>query len=102
MLKKISKSSHPDEVAITRMFSEPELVKDRRNHCVRLHEVLQLPDDEDKVLLVLPLLRKFDNPRMETVGEAVEFLRQVFEVSKFLCLITPPLKICIPQRVYNS
>ena len=92
MLKKISKSTHPDEVAITRMFSAPELVKDRRNHCVRLYEVLQLPDDEDMVLLVLPLLRKFDDPPMETIGEVVEFLRQVFEVSANIYSIMLPLR----------
>lgn len=34
------------------------------------------------VLLVTPLLRKFDNPRFETFGEAVAFFTQIFSVRR--------------------
>jgi hypothetical protein len=38
-----------------------------------------VPDEEDKILLVLPLLREWDEPNFETVGEGVEFFRQILE-----------------------
>lgn len=44
-------------------------------------DVLEPPEEPDVVILVTPLLRPFNNPLMESVGEAVEFFRQVFEVS---------------------
>ncbi|KAH9915864.1 hypothetical protein B0H21DRAFT_321145 [Amylocystis lapponica] len=52
---------------------------DSRNHCVPLLNVLQDPQDDDVVLLVLPLLRKYNDPLLDTIGEAIEFLHQVFQ-----------------------
>lgn len=57
------------------------MASDPRNHCVPIYEVLEVPDDPDKIILVMPLLRYFYNPSFYTVGEAVDFLTQVFEVS---------------------
>ena len=36
--------------------------------------------DTDTQLMVMPLLRVYDDPRMDTVGEAIAFFRQAFEV----------------------
>jgi hypothetical protein len=58
------------------------MASDPRNHCVPIYEVLQLPDDEDKLILVMPLLKEYDIPRFDTIGEVVEFFQQLFEVSK--------------------
>lgn len=79
-LKKISHSVHPYEIDISIYFSTEPRASDPRNHCVPIYEVLDVPDESDVKVLVMPLLRKFDDPRLETVGEAVEFFRQVFEV----------------------
>jgi len=79
-LKVIKKSVHPYEADIGLFFSSETLASDPRNHCVPIYEVLQLPDDDDKIILVMPLLREYYNPRFDTVGEVVEFFRQVFEV----------------------
>ena len=80
MLKRISKILHPTETEITRYFSTEPIASHPRNHSVPLFEVLGIPGNNDDVILVIPLLRPYDNPPMNSVGEAVEFFRQVFEV----------------------
>ena len=42
--------------------------------------MIYYPDDHDVSIIVLPLLRQFNDPPFETVGEAVDFFRQIFEV----------------------
>ncbi|KZT10870.1 uncharacterized protein LAESUDRAFT_672427 [Laetiporus sulphureus 93-53] len=84
MLKSISKKVHPYEVEVTQMFSSAPLMSNPRNHCVPLYDVLQVPDNSDRVLLVMPLLRRFYDPSMQTVGEAVDFFHQIFEGLQFM------------------
>lgn len=81
MLKRVSVIKHPDEVEITRYFSSEPLASHPRNHCIPLYDVLEPPDDPELVIIVLPYLRHYDSPRFKTVGETVEFFRQIFEVS---------------------
>ncbi|KAI0364340.1 kinase-like protein [Pilatotrama ljubarskyi] len=83
-LKRISKSIHPHEVDITRMFSAEPLSSDARNHCVPVYDVLESPNDNDIVFLVMPYLRLYKYPRFCTVGEAVECFRQLFEGLQFI------------------
>ena len=80
MLKRVNKL-HSQEIEITTSLSSLPLVKDPRNHCVPVYDVLKVPDDDDLQVLVLPLLRKYDDPPFDTVGEVVDCLRQVLEVS---------------------
>src|SRR5712664_2669344 len=80
LLKVVRPSLHPHEAEISAFVSSKDLVSDPRNHCVPLYEVLTVPDEEDNILLVLPLLREWDKPNFETVGEGVEFFRQIIEV----------------------
>ena len=80
ILKRILKSEHPYEVEITKSLSSEPLASDPRNHCVRLYDVLEVPNEDDMVILVLPLLRRYDSPPFETVEEAIDFFSQVFEV----------------------
>ena len=79
-LKHISRRQHPYEVEIATMFSSDPHKSHLKNHCVPIFEVLADPNDDDSFMLVMPLLRAFDNPRFLTVGEAIEFFRQIFEV----------------------
>ncbi|KAF9803611.1 hypothetical protein IEO21_09627 [Rhodonia placenta] len=79
VFKPVSTKDHPHEVEIGRMLSAEPLASDPRNHCVPIYDVLQLPDNAEKVLLVMPLLRPYNRPPFQTVGEAVEYFRQVFE-----------------------
>ena len=60
-------------------LNSPSLMADPRNHTVPLLDVLKLPHSGESTL-VMPLLHRFDDPPFETVGEAVEFFRQIFEV----------------------
>ena len=62
------------------MWSAEPLASDPRNHCVPVYDVLQSPQDEDIVLLVLPFLFLYDKPRFRTFGEAVECFYQLIEV----------------------
>ena len=78
-LKWVSRTVHPYEQEISTMFSTQPLRSDPKNHCVPVSEVLDIPDTND-FLIVMPLLRRFNDPRFKTVGEVVEFFRQLFEV----------------------
>ncbi|TRM59178.1 hypothetical protein BD626DRAFT_539448 [Schizophyllum amplum] len=72
------------EVQITTMLSSPPLSSDPRNHCIPVLEVLQVPDDSGSQILVFPLLRRCGDPRFDTVGEAVDCIRQILQCVQFL------------------
>ncbi|OCH88105.1 hypothetical protein OBBRIDRAFT_735113 [Obba rivulosa] len=84
MLKQISKSVHPYEADICQFFASEPLASDSRNHCVLLIEVLQDPEDDNIHILVMPFLRPHNDPPFQTVGEIVEFFRQIFEGLHFM------------------
>lgn len=81
MMKRIEKSEMPHEVDISMFFSSPELAEDSHNHCVPILETFEFPDDFGHQIIVMPLLRPFWDPLFDTVGEGVEFIRQLLEVS---------------------
>ncbi|KAJ7140478.1 hypothetical protein C8R43DRAFT_1238429 [Mycena crocata] len=82
LLKKIKNDVHPHEVEIGKLFTD--LGPSPSNHCVPILRVLQPPDDGNISIIVMPLLRKYDSPRFDTIGEAVEFFRQMFEGLQFM------------------
>ncbi|GBE80577.1 predicted protein [Sparassis crispa] len=84
LLKRVSTSIHPYEIEIGQFFSSEPLASNAQNHCVPIYDVLRVPDNEDIALLVMPLLRGYDDPPMQTMGEAVEFFRQIFEGLQFM------------------
>ncbi|PSR72684.1 hypothetical protein PHLCEN_2v11446 [Hermanssonia centrifuga] len=73
-----------NEIDIVLFFSSETLAKDTRNHCVPIYEVLQVPDNDNMRILVMPLLRDYNDPQIQTVGEAVEFFHQMFEGLYFM------------------
>lgn len=81
-LKRINKEVHPYEVEITRYFSVQPLASHPRNHCVPLYDVLDVPDEDNMALLVLPFLRSYNSPSFRTVGETIDFFTQIFEVTE--------------------
>ncbi|KAG2361538.1 hypothetical protein BDR07DRAFT_1610104 [Suillus spraguei] len=83
-LKVVDKSVHPYEVDIGQYFMMEHLVSDPKNHCVPFLDVLSVPKEEEKQILVMPLLLDFMMPRFDTVGEVVECLRQLFEGLSFM------------------
>lgn len=70
------------------MFSSAPHAAHAHNHCVRIYDVLDVPDEEGRelVLLVMPLLGDWREPGFGTVGEFVGFVGQVFEVGDIRCL----------------
>ena len=79
-LKHVVPEYNPFEVQIATMFSTEPLKSHPKNHCVPIFEVLDVPDKDNEFILVMPLLRRFQSPWFVTVGESVEFFRQIFEV----------------------
>ncbi len=83
-LKRIKTSIHPFELEIGKYLCSPPLSFDKRNHCCPILEVLRDPTDSDVHVIVMPFLRKFYDPKFVTVGEAIDFFRQAFEVGQRL------------------
>lgn len=101
MLKTLLPEERPHELRITHMLSSPELSRDRRNHCVPLLDVIEISDTGQK-FMVMPFLRSFNNPRLQTFGEFVGFFTQVCEVSSLECLSSPINSDSLRIRASNS
>ncbi|RPD78676.1 hypothetical protein L226DRAFT_610542 [Lentinus tigrinus ALCF2SS1-7] len=84
VLKRTLKSVHPFESKIGCFLSSPPLTSDPRNHCCPILEVLDDPQDTDVQLIVMPLLREYYEPKLASVGEAMEMFRQLFEGLQFI------------------
>lgn len=80
-MKRIKKSVHPYEVDIGLYFSSESLASHAENHCIPVYEILSL-DDNETVIIVMPLLRFYADPPFDTFGEVVECFRQLFEVGR--------------------
>lgn len=65
---------------ISEYVSSPAQLRDPDNHCIPTIEVLRAPHDADHVILVMPLLREWKSPRFDTIGEALDMIRQAFKV----------------------
>jgi serine/threonine protein kinase len=89
-----------DEVAICRMLSSPELRNDPHNHAVPVLDYFTKDDEPQHGFLVMPLLRKFDDPPFGTVGEVVDFVRQMLQVIQILGIRRDqPLKYICSQGI---
>ncbi len=87
VIKRISKSIYSSrfESDIGLYLSSPPnpLTSDPRNRCVRILQVLEYLYEKDGQLIMMPLLRRHYDPKLVTVGQAVELFRQTFEVSHY-------------------
>ena len=79
VVKRLKRVSNAEEINITRYFSQEAFLADSRNHCVPMVDVLD-PEKGDEVFLVIPLLRYFWTPPVQSVDDAVDFVRQTLEV----------------------
>ena len=75
------KRIRPSQFPIAKLFSSEPFASDPRNHCVPIYDVLEVPDEDDSALMVMPLLYRNECLPFGTIGEVVEFFRQVFEVN---------------------
>ena len=80
MFKKVLPKEGPHELRINQLFSSPELATMPNNHCAPLLEVIELQHPEPQKLMVSPLLRPFNQPKIQTFGEFVDFFTQICEV----------------------
>lgn len=80
ILKSIIREDHPYEADIALYFSSQALASQPANHCVPVYDVFTLDGDDDTMIMVMPLLRLYNDPSFDTIGEAVECFRQLFEV----------------------
>lgn len=83
LLKRLPRGGHvqPPEASIMEYFSSDEsLALDPENHCIPLLACLDPPKDGGHVIIVMPVLRPYHDPDFDTIGEGVEFVRQMMEV----------------------
>ncbi|KAI9446060.1 hypothetical protein H4582DRAFT_2163423, partial [Lactarius indigo] len=77
MLKKVMPMEGPRELKINQLFSSAEHSREHDNHCVPLLDVIELSKHSEsqrsQQLMVFPLLRPFDQPRIQTFAEFTKF-----------------------------
>ncbi|KZT21725.1 hypothetical protein NEOLEDRAFT_1164431 [Neolentinus lepideus HHB14362 ss-1] len=83
-LKRFSKLYGPREGEFGLFFSSDALRGDSQNHCVPVYEVLDVPDDGETLIIVMPFLRLWDDPPFDTLGEIISFIQQIIEGLHFM------------------
>jgi len=74
----------PHEPIITQLVSSRELAGDPRNHYVPLLDIIEIPQNDHK-LMFMSLLRPFpSDPHFQTFGEFVAFFTQICEGLQFI------------------
>lgn len=80
VLKRVRRPPGTQEYEILQYFAEDPQRSDPRNHCVPVLGVLDPLDDPEHMMVVYPILRDFDDPEFDTIGEGLDFIRQILEV----------------------
>ena len=80
VLKEIEIDSNSEEISIGKLFSSGALAKHMKNHCVPFLDVIEPVEGSGSAFIVMPYLLKTDNPPFQTIGEVVDYFRQMFEV----------------------
>ena len=98
MLKRLLEREGPHELEINKTFSKEPLASYPRNHCARLLDTIELPNDPP--IMIHSFLRPFYKPHFQTCGEFVAFFRQISEVR--IALFSRSRSYCsTPTRVSN-
>ncbi|EIN05741.1 hypothetical protein PUNSTDRAFT_54638 [Punctularia strigosozonata HHB-11173 SS5] len=84
ILKLVRRSVHDQEVEITRHLSTGDIAADPRNHTIQIDDILHHTDHPNIDVIVMPLLRPFDDPPFDTIGEVVDCIGQIFEGLEFM------------------
>ncbi|KIJ27339.1 hypothetical protein M422DRAFT_236142 [Sphaerobolus stellatus SS14] len=82
VLKRVETSRQ--EIPIARYLSSDSLRSDARNRTVPVLDVIPLPDTDENALLVMPLLRHFENPPFSYLCEVLEALGQLLQGLEFM------------------
>jgi hypothetical protein len=102
-IKRITPKIHvarTEEVEIGRYLSTEHMLGDPTNHCVPILDFFPDPVDPQVEYIVMPLLRPYDDPAMGVVGEVVDFVTQILEVSAKLSYVD--IHLNYPIRAYPS
>lgn len=79
-MRRVDLADRSEEMSILSYLAEEPLGHDERNPSIQPIEALDHPTDPTTRILALPLLRKYDDPPFETLGEILDCIWQVFEV----------------------
>ncbi|KAI9450981.1 hypothetical protein BJY52DRAFT_134251 [Lactarius psammicola] len=103
VLKKVLPEEGPHELQISRTFSSVEVATDPLNHCVPLLDVIELsPRFGSQKLMVFPLLRPFNRPRIQTFGEFAAFFIQICEGIQFMHQRNVAHRNCTAENIMSS
>ena len=82
------------ETSIGRFLTSPELLRDPTNHCVPILD--SFPDELSNEIsfIVMPMLRRFNDPPFDSVDEVVSFAEQCMEVGTFYYILELYPLIC--------
>ncbi|KAF8829573.1 hypothetical protein HHX47_DHR3000455 [Lentinula edodes] len=81
-LKLVKTSTGEDEIAM--LFSDDDHNSDPHNHCVRILEVLPVPGADAEKILVMVWMRNVMDPRFRTIGEAIQFFKEMIESLQYM------------------
>ncbi len=79
-VKIIMQENDPNELEIAAFLTSEEKSSDRRNHCFPILRILPVPNEEGHAIIVMPYLRPWYDPKFKTIGEGVQFFREMLEV----------------------
>ncbi|KAG6855292.1 hypothetical protein H0H87_005398, partial [Tephrocybe sp. NHM501043] len=87
-LKRVDLTLATQEIEMAKLLSSPEFAEDPKNHCVPILDIIEV-DGSNTAFIVMPLLFFTDFAPFETIGEVIEYCRQIFEVNSCPPLIPP-------------
>ncbi|KAF5390481.1 hypothetical protein D9757_005261 [Collybiopsis confluens] len=66
------------EERIASLFSNEEHMSNPQNHCVRVLQVINIPGVDENIV-VMPWMRTPNNPQFRTIGEGLQFVKEMVE-----------------------
>ncbi|KAG5730700.1 hypothetical protein E4T56_gene4058 [Termitomyces sp. T112] len=84
VLKDVSIDTKEHEIWIGTKFSSGALATHPKNHCVPFLEVIDPQEGSRIAFIVMPYLLETNYPSFQTIGEVVDYFRQIFEGLQFM------------------
>lgn len=84
VIKRIKTGS--TELDICRYFSSDERSRDADNYCVPILDEFTDDSDPSTHLIIMPLLRQYNDPHFYFVDEVLDFVKQTLKVNEHSCL----------------
>ena len=79
-LKMIQDQKKLKQIKIIEYFASRRMIEDSRNHVVPFYATFSDHESPDIQFLVMPVLRRFDDPEFMFGSEVIDFVTQVLEV----------------------